>query len=447
MSKNNTMDMVHGPLVKNILIYSIPMMFTSFIQILFNAVDTVVVGKFAGELSLAAVGSTAYLCFLVTSLFNGLAVGSNVVISNALGQNDPKKVEHVVHTSISLAVVCGILLALLGNLLTVPLLKLMSTPDDIFGLSELYIRIYFIGGFFMLVYNFGSSILRSKGDTKKPLYFLFISGLLNVILNLIFVIVFQWDVAGVAIATVISNAVAAILVIITLIKSSDMTHLDVSKLGIDSKLAFEIIRIGVPAGIQGMVFSLSNVVIQSSINSFDSSTIIAGNSVGSNVEGFVYIGMTAFSQACITFTGQNMGAKNYKRIPEIVWYNLIFTVIGGLGIGLMIWIFGEFFLGFYTNETAVIDVGMIRLTYVSLPLVLNGILDVFVCSLRGMGHSSVPTIIMIAGICGVRLLWIAIVFNQFHTLESIFLCYPVSWIVTGLVEAIMWFKTYRKYKV
>ena len=444
MSKNNSIDMVHGPLVKSILIFAIPMMGTSLLQILFNAVDTVVVGKFAGEIALAAVGATGSLCFLLTSLFNGLSMGSNVVIATAIGRKDEDSIQKAVHTAITLAGGSGIVLAFLGIFLSKPLLTLMSTPSDIIDLSTLYMRIYFMGAFFMLLYNFGSSILRSKGETKKPLYFLAISGVLNVVLNLIFVIYLHMSVAGVAIATVISNALSAYLVISTLMKTKDITHLDVHRLGVDSKMALDIVKIGIPAGIQGMVFSLSNVVIQSSINSFDSSTIIAGNSAGANIEGFVYIGMTAFSQACITFTGQNMGAKNYQRIPHIVWMTLLFTIIGGFGIGFTMWTFGDFFLSFYTNENAVVAVGMIRLTYVALLLVLNGMLDVFVCSLRGMGHSSLPTIVMILGICGVRLLWIATVFNHYQTLESIYMCFPVSWIITGIVEACIWFRKYKK---
>ena len=444
MSLNKQMDMVNGPLVKNILYFAIPMMGTSFLQILFNAVDTIVVGKFAGETSLAAVGATGSLCFLLTSLFNGLSMGSNVVIATSIGKKDEDTVQKGVHTALTLAAISGIVLAFLGFFLSKPLLKLMSTPSDIIDLSTLYMRIYFLGAFFMLLYNFGSSILRSKGDTKNPLYFLAISGILNVVLNLIFVIYFHMDVAGVAIATVISNALSAFLVISTLLKTNDMTHLDLHKLGIEPSIALNIVRIGIPAGISGMVFSLSNVVIQSSINSFDSSTIIAGNSAGANIEGFVYIGMTAFSQACLTFTGQNMGAKNYKRIPQIVWLTLLFTVIGGFGIGFGIYSFGEFFLGFYTNESAVVSIGMIRLTYVALLLVLNGILDVFVSSLRGMGHSTLPTLIMIIGICGVRLLWIATIFNQYQTLESIYMCFPISWIITGIIEAIFWYVNLKK---
>lgn len=442
--ESQVMDMVNGPLLKNICVFAIPLMATNFLQILFNAVDTIVVGKFAGELALAAVGATGSLCFLLTSLFNGLSIGSNVVIATLLGSNDEEKIQKAVHTSISMAATGGIVLAILGFFLSKTLLTLMSTPSDIIDQSELYMRLYFCGAIFMLVYNFGSSILRSKGDTKKPLYFLCISGLLNVFLNLIMVIVFHWDVAGVAIATVISQAVAAFLTCITLMRENDVTHLDIGKLGITPSVAWDIIKIGIPAGVSGMVFSVSNVVIQSSINSFDSSTIIAGNSAGANIEGFVYIGMTAFSQAAITFTSQNVGARNYGRIKSIVKLTLILTIIGGFSLGFMMWNFGDFFLSFYTDELAVIDIGMIRLGYVALWLGLNGILDIFVSSMRGMGYSTLPTAIMLLGICGVRLFWIWTVFPVYPFLETIYLCFPISWIITGMIQAGFWYYCHRK---
>jgi len=443
-NKMETMDMVQGPLVKNIWVFAIPLMLTNFLQILFNAVDTIVVGKFAGEIALAAVGATGSLCFLLTSVFNGLGIGSNVVIATLLGKKDEEKINNAVHTSIAMAGFCGILLALLGFFLSKPMLSIMSTPDNIIDLSVLYMRLYFVGAFFMLIYNFGSSILRSKGDTKRPLYFLCISGVLNVVLNLFFVIALEMSVAGVAIATVISQAVSACLTCMTLIKEQDSTHLELHKIKIHPQIAWSIIKIGIPAGISGMVFSISNVVIQSSINSFGSSTIIAGNSAGGNIEGFVYIGMTAFSQAAITFTSQNIGGKNYARVKEIVKITLFLTIFGGGLIGLGAHCCSEFLLGFYTNEVEVVKVGMIRIQYVALWLFLNGILDIFVSSMRGMGHSTLPTLLMIVGICGVRLLWIGVVFPIYPTLSTIYLCFPISWIITGIIQALFWLKCHNK---
>ena len=442
--RSQTVDMVNGPLLKNVWIFAVPLMLTNLLQMLFNAADTVVVGRFAGEQALAAVGATGSICFLLISLFNGLSIGSNVLIARYLGANDHEKIEKSVHTSITMAAVSGLFLAVLGFFLSKPLLNMMSTPSDIINLSELYMRIYFVGTFFGLIYNFGASILRAKGDTKRPLYFLFISGVTNMVLNLLFVVVFKMSVAGVAFATVISQALAAVLVCITLIKETDSTHLDLQKLGIDLSMAWNIIKIGVPAGIQGMAFSLSNVVVQSSINSFNSSIIVAGNSASSNVENFVYIGMSAFTQACITFTSQNIGANNLKRVKEIFKTTMLLTIISAASIGFIVWYFGEFFLSLYTSEAAVIEAGMIRLFWVSLFLVLNGILDVFVASMRGMGYSTLPTIVMIAGICGVRLTWLWTVFPIYRSLKVIYMCFPLSWTITSIILGFIWIKCHRK---
>jgi len=442
--KSLQMDMVHGPLLKNIIEFAVPMMLASMLQMMFSAADTIIVGKFAGELALAAVGATGSLCFLLVSLFNGLSAGSNVVIATLLGKQDEEGVQKAVHTSITMATVGGILMAFVGFFLAKPMLHMMATPSDIIDLSTLYMRLYFVGCIFMFVYNFGSSILRSKGDTKRPMYYLAISGALNVALNVFFVVVLKISVAGVAIATVISQAVAACLTCARLMRDQDVTHLDLKKLGIDTHIAWEIIRIGVPAGIQGMVFSLSNVVIQSSINSFNSSTIVAGNSAGNSVEGFVYIGMMAFSQAAITFTGQNVGAKNFGRVKSIMYITMLLSCIGSLTLGFGVWYFGDFFLGLYTNEPLVIEVGMIRLTWVALPLVLNGILDIFICSMRGMGHSTFPTIVMIVGICGIRFLWLGTYFLTHRTLEAIYMCFPVSWTITSIILGILWVYCYKK---
>ncbi|MBQ7888492.1 MAG: MATE family efflux transporter [Erysipelotrichaceae bacterium] len=444
LKKTQSIDMIHGPLLKNIWIYSVPLMATNFLQMLFNAADTVVVGRFAGEQALAAVGATGSLCFLLISLFNGLSMGSNVLIARYIGAQDHDKIEKAVHTSITLAAVSGILLTGIGYFLSRPLLEMMSTPSDIIGLSELYMRIYFVGTFFGLIYNFGASILRAKGDTKRPLYFLCISGITNVVLNMIFVVFFHMSVAGVAIATVISQAVSTVMVCKTLMEEKDATRLDFKKLGIDLSMVWNIVKIGVPAGIQGMVFSLSNVVVQSSINSFDSSTIVAGNSAGANVENFVYIGMMAFTQACITFTSQNIGAKNYGRVKEIFKTTMILDMIAALSMGFIVWYFGDFFLGFYTSEPAVVEAGMSRLFWVALFLVLNGILDVFVCSMRGMGYSTLPTAVMIVGICGVRLTWLWTVFPMHRTLDVIYMCFPISWTITSIIQGFFWVYCHNK---
>lgn len=441
---NSSMDMVHGPLLKNIFIFATPLMLTSLLQMLFNAADTIIVGKFAGDLSLAAVGACGSIIFLLTSLFNGMASGANVVIAQLFGKQDYDGVNKAVHTTMLLAILGGIGLTIVALFSSKFFLSLMSTPSNIINLSDLYMKIYLCGGIFLLVYNFGAAVLRSKGDTKKPLYFLMISGLLNVILNIIFVVVFHINVVGVAVATVISQCVAAILIWMTLIKETDATHLDITQLKLDFHWVKEILKIGIPAGLQGIVFSFSNIVIQSSINSFNSSVIVAGNSAANNIENFVYIGMNAFAQATMTFTSQNVGANHKKSIHKILYITLILSIISGFLVGFIAWLNGDFFLSLYTNEQAVIDAGQMRLTYVTLLLVFNGIIDVFVFSMRGMGYSTMPTILMLIGICGIRLIWLWTIFPIYRTLKTIYLCFPISWSITCIILGLLWIYTYKK---
>ena len=438
-----TVDMTGGNLLKNIWMFSVPLILTNFLQMLFNAADTVVVGRFAGQQALAAVGATGSLCFLLVSLFNGLSIGSNVIVARYIGANRQEDISKAVHTSVAMSIASGLLLSVIGFFISRPMLQLMSTPDDIIGMSTLYMKLYFLGTFFGIVYNFASSVLRAKGDTKRPLYFLCISGVTNVVLNILFVAVFHMSVAGVAIATVISQAVSAVLVIVTLVKETDSTPLNLSELKIDTSMMVSIIRIGIPAGIQGMVFSLSNVVIQSSINSFNSSTIVAANSAAANLEGFVYIGIMAFTQACTTFTSQNIGAGKYGRAKDIMKLTMNLAVLSAVIFGAVVCLFGDFFLGLYTSEAAVIETGKIRLLFVALPMALNGILDILVASMRGMGISTLPTITMIVGICGVRLGWIWLLYPLFNTLQMVYMCFPVSWALTSLIQAVFWFKCHR----
>ena len=444
MEQRHSLDMVNGPLLKNIFIFSIPLMLTTLLQILFNTADTIVVGKFAGSNALAAVGGTASFVWLLTSLCNGLSTGSNVVIANFIGSGDEDKVSKAVHTSMWLAFVSGILLTAIGLLLGKPVLELISTPEDIIGLSQLYLNIYFGGVIFLVIYNFGAAIMRSKGDTKRPFYYLLIGGVLNVLFNLFFVIVLHWSVAGVAIATVISEAVSAVLVFIALLKEEDSTKLYLSKIKLDKAIALDIIRIGLPAGIQGMFFSLSNVVIQSSINSFDSSVIVAANSAAMNIEEFVYIGMDGFSRAAITFTSQNMGAKNYRSIKKIMWTTMILDISAALLLGGLVYLFGESLLRLYTDSSAVIEIGMKRLFFVPLFIFLNAILDIYLCSIRGMGVSTLPTILMLVGIVGVRIGWLVVVFPMYHSVDVIYMCYPISWTITSIIEGGLWYYIYHK---
>ena len=438
------MDMVNGPLLPNIFRFAIPLMFSELLQIFFNSADTIIVGKFAGDTALAAVGATGSLVFLLTSVFYGLSTGSNVLIARYLGTRNDERIRAAVHSSMIIAWCGGILLTLVGILFSKPLLGLMGTPEEFIDLSALYMKIYFAGVISLLTYNFGSAVLRSKGDTKRPLYFLIISGIINVVLNLITVILLKWSVVGVAVATVASETVSAVLVMWILINEEDATRLDLRHLKADLKSVGEIMRIGIPAGLSAAVFALSNVVVQSSINSFDSTDIVAGNAAGANIENYVYIGYTAFNQATLTFTSQNIGAGRTDRVKEILIKTGLLVAGTAILMSTVVYLAGPTVLKLYTDKPSVIDVGMIRTGLVARFLVLNASLDTFVNSLRGMGYSSLPTILMIIGICGVRIAWIYTVFPVEGTLESIYMCFPVSWAATMLVEIILWFIAYRK---
>ena len=439
-----SMDMANGPLLKNILIFSIPLIFSNILQMFLNSADTIIVGKFAGDKALAAVGSTGSIVFLITSLFNGLATGTNVVVARYIGTGNKDKIKDSVHTSIALATAGGIVLTFIGLFFSKVFLRMMSTPEDFIDLSATYMRIYFMGVIFLLLYNFGSAILRSKGDTQRPLYFLLISGVLNIVLNFITVYFFHLSVIGAASATVVSEALSAFLVLNVLFHEEDATRLDMKHLYFDKESILNIMRIGIPAGLSGAVFALSNVVIQSSINSFNSTDVVAGNAAGNNVENYVYIGYMAFTQATITFTSQCMGAGRFDRIKQIMVTTMAMVVVGAIIMGTAVYLAGPFVLKFYTDKPEVVAVGMVRIRLVASLLVLNGILDVFVNSLRGMGVSTLPTILMVVGICGVRLLWIYTMFPIHHTLESIYLCFPISWAVTSIVEFILWIIVYRR---
>lgn len=445
MKKLQTIDMINGPLLKNIFLFTIPLMLTSLLQMMFNTADTIVVGRFAGKQALAAVGSTGSIVFLLTGLFNGLSTGANVVIARYVGSHDDKKVSLSVHTAIFIAIVGGLMMSVLGIVGGRTLLSIMSTPDDIINLSSLYITIYFAGIISLIVYNFGAAILRAVGDTKRPLYYLSFSGVLNVTLNLIFVIVFKMSVAGVALATIISQSLAALLVIKALCEEKSSIRLDLKNICFDKEIAFDIIKIGVPIGLQGMFFSFSNLIIQSTLNSFNDSSIIAGNSAAISIENFVYIGMMAFNNACITFTSQNVGAKQYHKIRRIMLTSLVLIVSSAFLVGFTGWYFGDILLSFYSNDSFVIEIGKIRLFYVVLFLFLNGVLDAFLSSMRGMGISTTPTILMLIGIVGVRMIWIFMIFPLNPTIEMIYLCFPVSWIITSIIECLCWIYVHNNF--
>lgn len=427
--------MLNGPLAPKILMFALPLMASSILQLMFNAADIIVVGKFAGDASLAAVTSTGSLINLLVNLFVGFSIGTNVTVAQAMGHGDTERTTKAVHTSILLSLVSGLFLAAFGAVMAPRLLRLMSSPQNVIGLSSLYLRIYFLGMPGMLCYNFGSALLRAGGDTRRPLNFLTIAGIVNVCLNLLLVIVFHLDVVGVAIATTISQYISAALILRCLTGETGPLQLDLKKLHFDKEVLLTIVRIGLPAGFQGIVFSLSNVVIQSSINSFGD-MVMAGSGAQANIEGFVYVGMNAFYQACLTFVSQNCGAGNTRRCDRVLLWCQGYVIAAGLLLGGLATLFGPRLLNIYTDSPEVIAQGLIRARYVCLPYFLCGIMDVMVGALRGLGWSVAPMIVSMVGACGLRLVWIATVFQVHRSPEILYLSYPVSWTITASVHVI-----------
>ena len=439
-------DMTTGAVLPKILRFSIPLMLSSVLQLLFNAADIIVVGNFASENSLAAVGSTTALVNLMTNLFLGLSTGANVLSAHYMGAEDNDRVSKTVHTSLLLSIISGLIMTVVGIVFADKLLMLMDTPDEVIHLSALYLRIYFAGMIAMMIYNFGSSLLRSKGDTKRPLYYLTFSGIVNVVLNLIFVIVFKMDVAGVALATVISQCISAFLILRCLAKESDGFKFSFKKLALDKGIALKILRIGIPAGFQGVVFSLSNVVIQSSINGFGA-IAMSGSAAAASIEGFVWVSMNAFSQAAISFVSQNIGAGKYSRINRIAFTACACAAVAGLVLGNLAYIFGEPLLSIYDPRPEIIPSGMTRMSLVCVFYLFCGLMDCAVGAIRGMGYAVTPTIVSLIGACGLRLLWIATIFRvpEYHTEFMLFLSYPLSWGITFIVHLICFFIMRKKF--
>ena len=431
-TKQYEMDMCSGPILRKMLMFALPLMLSSILQLLFNAADIVVVGKFAGDNSLAAVGSNTALINLLTNLFIGLSIGANVVAARHYGAKAWDDLRRTVHTAMLLSMLSGALLLVLGGIGAEQMLIWMQTPEEVLPLATVYLRIYFLGMISTMVYNFGSALLRAVGDTKRPLYFLLCAGIINVILNLLVVIGFQMDVMGVAIATVISETVSALLVLRCLVKEKGGIHLELRAMRIDRKKMLQILRIGLPAGFQGVVFALSNVVIQSSVNIFGN-IVVAGNSAAANLEGFVYMAMNAFYQTTLSFVSQNYGAGEQKRINRIVLLGEACVIVTGTLLGNMVVFFGNDLLQIYSNNPEVIAAGMVRLHYISMIYALCGIMDVMVGALRGIGYSIMPMIVSIVGVCVLRLIWLATVFQWHRSLFILYLSYPVTWILTSLV--------------
>ena len=436
-------DMCNGALLPKILLFTLPLMLSGILQLLFNAADIVVVGRFAGNEALAAVGSCGSLINLIVNVFIGLSVGANVMVARFYGAGQKKELEEMIHTAIATALISGVILIFLGVLVARPALTLMATPEDVIEHSVLYMRIYFVGMPVMMLYNFGSAILRAVGDTKRPLYYLLLAGLINVVLNLIFVICFHMGVAGVAWATVISQAISALLVLRCLIQYDGELKLNLKKLRIVPDKFLKMVRIGLPAGVQGAFFSISNMLIQSSVNSFGS-TVMAGNTAAGNIEGFVYTAMNALHQTAISFSGQNFGAKKYKRIAKVVLICELCVLIIGLAMGNLVYIFGEIFLQLYSTDPEVIRYGMLRMSIICTTYCLCGMMDVMVGALRGIGRSVMPMLVTLTGVCVFRVVWIFTIFAAYHSLEVLYVSYPISWAVTFLVHTCCFIFVYHK---
>ena len=428
--KNYEIDMCNGPLLGKIIIFSIPMILSGILQLLYNAADVIVVGRFTGSTALAAVGSTGSLTSLIISLFMGLSVGTSVAVAQYYGAGDWKNVSQAVHTSIATSIISGIIVGIIGFCMAERFLILMDTPGDVLDQAALYMRIYFIGVPASMIYNFGSAILRAAGDTRRPFIFLSLSGLVNVVLNLIFVIAFKMGVAGVALATVISQIISAVLIIICLLQFNGPCRLVLKDIKIYPDKLWKIVKIGLPAGIQSSIFAISNVLIQSSVNLFGSD-VMAGNSAASNIEGFIYVSMNSIYNTALTFTGQNVGAKKYDRINRILVICLLTVLSIGLGMGFIALILDEQLLGIYApNNTEVIKYGIIRLNIIARTYFLCGMMEVMVGMLRGMGKSLMPMIVSVLGVCGTRITWILLIFAQNRDLTMLYVSYPVSWFAT-----------------
>lgn len=428
-------DLTSGPMLKKIILFSLPLAASSLLQLLFNAADVVVVGRFAGSTALAAVGANSALIHLMTNFFIGLSIGANVVVARCFGARDDSGVRDAVHTSVLLSLLCGVSLTVAGVLAGRTLLEWMSCPEDIIELAALYLRIYFLGMPMMMLYNFSAALLRSVGDTKRPLAALTLAGVVNVGLNLFFVIVLRMSVAGVALATIISQAVSALLVTRLLVREEGPMRLDLRALRLHRGSLRQILQIGLPAGLQSTVFSLANVVIQSSINSFGS-VIVAGNSAAANIEGFVYVGMNAFAQAVTTFVSQNVGARRYENIDRVVADCLICVSVTGLILGMGASLAGAPLVGVYSSEAEVVAAGAGRLRVICSLYLICGAMDVMAGALRGLGYSTLPMVVSLLGSCAFRLVWIATIFAALHTAPVLYLCYPLSWTVTLLAHTV-----------
>lgn len=440
------MPMLEGNLFSGIVNFTVPIILTSLLQLLFNAADLVVVGQFCGSMSVAAVGATGALTNLMVNFFIGLSIGTGVAVAHGIGSREDWEVHCIVHTALPLSLVSGLVLTVLGVAFSRTFLHWMGTPDTVLPLSAVYMEIYFGGVTFAMIYNFSAAILRAAGDTKSPLLFLFIAGVVNVVLNVFFVLVCQMNVAGVALATTISQAISAVLVTMALMRRNDACKLDLKKLHFYKPQLRKMIRIGLPAGIQSSLFSISNVLIQSSINSFGD-VLMSGNAAASNIEGFVYVCLNAFHQTAVNFIGQNAGARQHKRVYRILWICLACVTVVGIVTGSLAYVLGPKLLAIYiTDSPEAIAYGLTRMAFICLPYFLCGLMDVSTGALRGIGASLTPMLISVLGVCGFRVLWIYTIFQMpaYHTPQCLYISYAVSWILTFLCQMAAFIVFFRR---
>ena len=440
-------NMLEGPLLGGVIAYTIPVMLSGILQLLFNAADLIIVGKFCGSVSVGAVGATGSLTALIVNLFVGLSVGAGVAVAHGIGSRDEQQVREAVHTAVPLALIGGAILTVAGVTLSEPLLILMGTPENTLPLSVVYMEIYFLGITFTVGYNFCAAILRAAGDTRSPLIFLTLSGVINVVLNVFFVTVFHMNVAGVALATIISQAIAATLSTVALMRRKDACQLQLRRMRIHKRVLKKIVRIGLPAGIQSSLFAISNVMIQSSVNSFGD-IFVSGNAAAGNLEGFLYVALNSFHQTTVNYVGQNVGARQYRRANNTVWLCQGCVIVTGIAIGMFLNVFGETLLGFYISDSAeAIACGLTRFRYVAIPYFIFGLLEVSTGALRGYGRSLGPMLVSVLGICGIRLLWVFAVFPipAFHSPKWLYLSYPISWIITLTVQMILFFRVRNQF--
>ena len=437
-SNKYEIDMCNGSIMDKLVSFALPLMLSGILQLMFNAVDIIVVGRFSGSEALAAVGSTTALINVFTNLFIGISLGANVLAARFFAAGRKEEMSETVHTSITLALISGILMAFVGLVFSKGALELMGTPEDVIGLSTLYMRIYFMGMPFFMLYNYGAAILRAVGDTKRPLYFLIIAGVINAGLNMVLVIVFGLGVAGVGIATVFSQMVSCVLVLTCLCRTEGSYKLSFSKLSMKVYYLKQIFQVGIPAGIQSTVINFSNALLQSSVNSFGS-TAMAGYTAANNILGFLYVSINSVTQACMSFTSQNFGVGKYKRMDRVLIDCMILSVGAALVLGCGAYFFGAEILQIYTEEADVIQCGVEILSITTVPYFLCGIMDLFPGALRGMGYSAVPMVLSIIGTVGMRVLWIFAIFPQHRSLYFLFISYPASWIATIVMQVVCYY--------